>query len=166
MARVKKPDAPPPPPKHPRECKHGCTDCKYYRLDVKAFPCRDCERWNYWEDAHPEKNNTVPFPLVSIPNTSTQEPALSLDEPKKRGRYTPIADPQPSTPRVAPEQTPAMPKKRGRKPKADVIVSEDIGNESAQTNAEPAKHVRKSSKKEAETTELPPSAKEQLSLFS
>lgn len=56
MPRVKKEkiNAPVPPPKDPREenIGHGCVDCKHYPLDAnKAFPCRDCERWNYWEPA-------------------------------------------------------------------------------------------------------------------
>lgn len=51
MARVKKTEAAPPPPKSSRDVKHGCCSCKHYKLDVKAFPCRDCEQWNYWEDS-------------------------------------------------------------------------------------------------------------------
>ena len=42
-----------PPPKPSSQVKHGCCSCTHYRLDAKAFPCRDCEQWNYWEDAHP-----------------------------------------------------------------------------------------------------------------
>lgn len=53
MPRVKKDktNTPPPPPKDPRreDIGHGCVDCKHYPLDLKAIPCRDCERWNYWE---------------------------------------------------------------------------------------------------------------------
>ena len=51
MARPKKTDSAPPPPKDPATVKHGCCSCKHYKLDVKAMPCRDCEKWNYWEDA-------------------------------------------------------------------------------------------------------------------
>lgn len=53
MARVKKTAAAPPPPRPNGSVKHGCCSCKHYKLDVKAFPCRDCERWNYWEDSEP-----------------------------------------------------------------------------------------------------------------
>jgi len=58
MPRVKKEKVnTPPPPKDPRkeDIGHGCTDCKFLELDNKAFPCRDCERWSYWERAKPDK---------------------------------------------------------------------------------------------------------------
>ena len=57
MARPKKAKSesitPPPPPKHWSEVKHGCCSCVHLKLDVKATPCRDCESFNYWEDANP-----------------------------------------------------------------------------------------------------------------
>jgi len=162
MARVKKPDTPPPPPKHPRECKHGCGDCVHFRLDVKAFPCRDCERWNYWEDAHPEKNNAVPFPPpASAPTTPAQDPTTSAEEPKKSSRRTQIS----STPPVMAEQAPVVSKKRGRKPKSDAIVAEGREGESAQPSAAPAKRVRKSPQKADDASELPSPEKDQLSFF-
>lgn len=165
MARVKKPDMPPPPPKHPRECKHGCIDCKHYHLDVKAFPCCDCERWNYWEDAHPEKNNTIPFPPESISNFPVQDPTPSANEPKKRGRRTQIVAPQTDAPPVMPEQAPATPKKRGRKPKIDAIISGSLESEPVLSITEPVKRKKKSRQKADDAPDLPPPAKDQLSLF-
>lgn len=53
MARPKKTDSAPPPPKDPATVKHGCCSCIHYKLDVKTMPCRECEHWNYWEDANP-----------------------------------------------------------------------------------------------------------------
>lgn len=50
MARQKK-EAP--PPRERGTVKHGCCSCVHYHLPVKDFPCRDCERFNYWEDAKP-----------------------------------------------------------------------------------------------------------------
>ena len=57
MARSKKTDTAVPPPKSASEVKHGCCSCKHYRLDTKNHPCRDCEQWNYWEDAQPFSNS-------------------------------------------------------------------------------------------------------------
>ena len=67
MARPKKaiiasPSPSAPPPKHWRDVGHGCCSCTHYKLDAKAFPCRDCEGWNYWEDA---KVSLIPSPSPS-----------------------------------------------------------------------------------------------------
>ena len=164
MARVKKADMPPPPPKHPRECKHGCTDCIHYRLDVKAFPCRDCERWNYWEDAHPEKTDAVPFPPpVSVPDT--QAPIPTDNEPKRRARCTQVTAPQTDTPPIDPEQPLVLPKKRGRKPATDATIAENIGIEPAQSSIEPANHARKLRQKAEDKPALPSMEKDQMSFF-
>ena len=166
MARVKKPDMPPPPPKHPRECKHGCTDCKYLSLDVKAFPCRDCERWNYWEDAHPEKTNTVPLPSQPVPSVSVQENTAPVSEPKKRGRRAKtqlvfLVD----TPQSTPEQIAPAPKKRGRKPKTAVIIPSTPENTLEHSIPEPVKQFRIRKKaSDDEPASLSP-GKDQFSLF-
>ena len=63
MARTKKITAAPPPPKASGTVKHGCCSCVYYKLDPRQMPCRDCEKWNYWEDSSPK--NEQPFPTTA-----------------------------------------------------------------------------------------------------
>ena len=57
MARPKKSSAGVPEPKDPTTVKNGCVSCTHYRLEKTAFPCRNCENWNYWEDSNPKKEH-------------------------------------------------------------------------------------------------------------
>jgi len=60
MPRIKKADTmAPPPPRDPRTVKKGCISCVHYKLEMKAFPCRDCQEWNYWLDSKPNGNSAA-----------------------------------------------------------------------------------------------------------
>ena len=64
MARPKKTAqttaTPVPPPKDARDVRHGCLSCLHFSKDARAFPCKDCEKWNYWEDACPVQDPSFP----------------------------------------------------------------------------------------------------------
>jgi len=64
MARPKK-STTPPSPQDPKKVKHGCVDCHHMKSDIKAFPCRECRDWNYWQIRvfrfHPMKSKVYPL---------------------------------------------------------------------------------------------------------
>ena len=42
------------PKAKPQDVRHGCPDCVSYKSDLKKEPCKSCERWSNWQDAHPD----------------------------------------------------------------------------------------------------------------
>ena len=133
MARVKKTEAAPPPPKHWREIKHGCCSCKFYKEEPKNFPCRPCTDWNYWEDAKPER--TIPLQAIShnisddltgVPQqveTALEQNTDTSKVAKRRARKTEIVT-EDAVPKQ--EELAVEPKKRPGRPKKVTEVSEVI----------------------------------------
>ena len=164
MARTKKLEAPPPPPKHPRDVKHGCCSCKYYKLDSKEFPCRPCEKFNYWEDAQPGKLSPALLSESSVSETSASESEQTVNgSPARSSRANKTA--VSSEVSFDAEKASGEPIKRGRKPKSEANASSLPENEPMQTIPAPAKKTRKPRKKDADISDLPIPEQDQLSLI-
>lgn len=173
MARVKKTDAAPPPPKHWSEVKHGCCSCKYYKNDFKDknSPCYPCTDWNYWEDAHPEKTTAMQAILHgtavdAIPAPEQVESALERNTDtsktaKRRTRKTAIvtedALPSQEEPAVVPKKRPGRPKKTVSVPDAPTPNSETSATEQKKKPGRPKKttsHSQEQTIASAETDQL------------
>lgn len=138
MARVKKTEAAPPPPKHWREIKHGCCSCRFYRDDPKdkSSPCYPCTDWNYWEDADPDQAKPFPTvsPKVSEPLTDTPEQTeavlkqdtLVSKPATRRTRKTAVVPKESDLSSNAPVATAT--KRPGRPKKPNVVQEEPVSN--------------------------------------
>ena len=162
MARPKKTDAAPPPPKHWSEVKHGCCSCKFYKDDFKDknSPCYPCTNWNYWEAAEPNKVMAPHIVSHSISNDLSDEsaktvPALEQDisplkPPTRRTRKTSVV----SEERVPPAAEPAdAPKKRPGRPQKASFAQEEPVRDPEATVDEPKKRVGRPKKKASESPE-------------
>ena len=131
MARTKKTETVPPRPKHWSEVKHGCCSCRFYKDDVRNYPCRPCQNWSHWEDAAPDQRQPVPAAAANISAavsdiSETAEPVLVQETHTraKTARNPRKTAPDPETPVQSPD-TSAVPKKRPGRSKKTAPIAED-----------------------------------------